>query len=46
MDNSIDERLVNMVAELWISNGGDSLGFDMLERDIRDTIRTLEKEKE
>ena len=41
-----DEKLVQMVAELWVDHGGDAEGFDWCIRKIRDAIDRLIDEKE
>jgi len=37
-----DKELVNVVANIWISNGGDSEGFEWCYKDIKDRIMELE----
>ena len=43
--DKINERLIDLVAELWISNGGNSTEFDLSEKEIIDTIKTKERER-
>lgn len=43
--SSFDKKLVDEVAELWISRGGDSEGIYWMVDAIRDRIAELEQEK-
>ncbi len=40
-----DEKLVRLVAELWVDHGGDAEGFDWCIRKIRDAIDRLIDER-
>ena len=39
-----DQQLVQKMAQAWISNGGDSVGFLFLYKEICKQIRKLEDE--
>lgn len=42
--NSIDERLIDSIAKLWIIGGGDCDGFDYCVQDIKKRIQEIEKD--
>jgi len=37
-----DQKLVALIAHVWIVNGGDSIGFLLLYRDIFDKIKEMD----
>ncbi len=44
--SNLDHKLINEVAELWVSTGGDSTGFEMVQSNIANRIDELNAEKE
>jgi len=36
-----DEQMIQMVAELWVANGGDADGIDFLKEKIKEAIDKL-----
>jgi len=43
--NSLDQKLVDTIALMWVSLGGDAEGFTYYCIDIKDAIEKLEEEK-
>ena len=41
--NSLDKELIDAVAALWISKGGDSIGFQYTWDSVLEAIRELEQ---
>jgi len=39
-----DEKLVDEIARLWVSAGGDAEGFEWLQHKIKQRIEELERE--
>ena len=38
-----DDELIEMVAKLWVSAGGDAEGFEWLKEEIKRRIRDIEE---
>jgi hypothetical protein len=42
--NPTDKKLIQLIAETWIGNGGDALGFAYCYNEILTTIQEKQKE--
>ncbi|MHA1225197.1 MAG: hypothetical protein ACTSPV_00475 [Candidatus Hodarchaeales archaeon] len=40
-----DEELIELIATIWLKNGGDKFGFELLSSRIAERIEELEKEE-
>jgi len=40
-----DEELIELIATIWLKNGGDKIGFELLSSKIAKRIREVEEEE-